>query len=323
MKRVVILAAGLAMALPLVYGAGLEDVSLHFSVHTAIVWQAPTNHLPKRLWTYKIVPQVFSAAAISNGIVLAGFEKKGFPRPSTNNLVLWADHPDIEPQPPYFAIHPSNGQMSFTLGDRAPGSSKDIARDGAAVRRALKCAGLLGVDPKDLAPTNSATAGIYGVFLARQIDGVRFFDNTEGLQIQFGKDGKIRQFGLMWPKLVRDERCATASPEEIVRCIKGNKAVWVPADEEGNYLAQVKDMGRAKKVTITQITPFYGEGIFGEEPRENEAPKQVRPVAILGGSADFGTNAVLVRIYVPLLSADVRRVLGSRAEKNPRPKSGR
>jgi hypothetical protein len=323
MKRVVILAAGLAMAMPLGYAAGLEDVSLHFSGHTAIVWQAPTNHLPKRFWTYKIVPQVFSAAAISNGIVLAGFEKKGFPRPSTNNLVLWADHPDIEPQPPYFAIHPSNGQMSFTLGDRAPGSSKDIARDGTAVRRALKCAGLLGVDPKDLAPTNSATAGIYGVFLARQIDGVRFFDDTEGLQIEFGKDGKIRQFGLMWPKLVRDESCATASPEEIVRCIRGGKTVLVPADEEGNYLAQVRDVARAKRITITHVTPHYGEGVIGEELPENQPAKCVRPTVILGCTADCGTNAVFVQIYAPILASDVRRLLGSRAEKIPGRAPGR
>src|ERR1035441_5674365 len=96
-RRLVTFAATFAMALPSVVASGLEDVSLHFSTNTAIVWQAPTNHLPQRFWTYKRLPQVFSAAAISNGIVLAGFEKKGFPRPSTNRIVLWADHMEGEP----------------------------------------------------------------------------------------------------------------------------------------------------------------------------------------------------------------------------------
>ena len=143
MKSFVMVAAGLAAILSSAVAGTVEDFSLHFSTNTPITWRAPTNHLPKRFWTYKRLPQVFSAAAISNGIVLAGFEKKGFPRPSTNEVVLWADHPDAEPRPPYFAIHPKYGQMSFTLGDRAPDSQKDVARDGAAVRRALKCAALL------------------------------------------------------------------------------------------------------------------------------------------------------------------------------------
>ena len=323
MRMLLIAGWSLAAVLPSVVASSLEDVSLHFSTNTAIVWRAPTNHLPTRFWTYKIVSQVFSATAISNGIVLAGFEKKGFPRPSTSDVVLWADHPDMEPRPPYFAIHPSNGQMSFTLGDRSPDSTKDIARDAAAVRRALKCATLLGVDSKDLAPTNSATAGTYGVFLTRQIDGVRFLDDTEGLQVQFGKDGKIRQFTLLWPKLVRDESCAIASPEEIVRCIRGAKTVLVPADEEGNYFAQVKEMARARRITITQITAHYGEGAIGEEVQDNQPAKWVRPIAILGGTADFGTNTMFVRIYAPILRADVRRLLGSRAENIPGRAPGR
>ena len=88
MRMLLIAGWSLVAVLPSVVASSLEDVSLHFSTNTAIVWRAPTNHLPTRFWTYKIVPQVFSATAISNGIVLAGFEKKGFPRPSTSDVVL-------------------------------------------------------------------------------------------------------------------------------------------------------------------------------------------------------------------------------------------
>jgi hypothetical protein len=255
------------------------------------------------------LPQVFSATAISNGIVLTSFEKKGFPAPSTKDTVLLADHSDMEPHPPYFAILPRVGELSFSLGDRSPDSRRDIARDGAAVKRALKCAALLGVDLGDLVPTNPASAGIDGVFLARQIDGVPFFDNTEGLQIQFGKDGKLRQFALIWPKLVRDQNFETASPSEIIRCIRARKAPLIPVDGELDYLARIKTLAHAKKLTITQIKAYYGEGSFGEDLPVNGPPTQVSPAAKLEGVADFGTNTMSVRLYAPILSSDVKRLL--------------
>jgi hypothetical protein len=198
----------------------------------------------------------------------------------------------------------------------------ESARDEAAVMRAWKCAAQLGIDLTQLVQTNAAGAGTGGVFLPRQLDGVQFFDGTEGFQIMFGKDGKVRFFALMWPKLERDESCATASPQEIISCIRGYKTVLVPADQEGNYFAQVKDVARARRITITHITPYYGVGMLGEERGDNEPPKHVRPIAILEATADFGTNAAHVRIYAPILAWDVRRLLALRAEKPPLPGIG-
>jgi hypothetical protein len=45
------------------------------------------------LWRNTV--KLFTAAGISNGIVLAGFEKRGFPRPSTNHVVICGDTPEI------------------------------------------------------------------------------------------------------------------------------------------------------------------------------------------------------------------------------------
>ena len=275
LKMVIMLAASLPMALPPGFAAGLEDVSLHFSINTVMVWRAPTNRMPKQLWTYKRLPQVFTAAGISNGVVLAGFEKKGFPQPSTNEVCLWADHPDGEPRPPYFAIHPRFGQMSYDLGDRAPGSPMESARDEAAVKRAWRCAAQLGVDLQQLVQTNAGGPGAGGVFLPRQLDGIPFFDETEGFQIMIGREGKVRMFALMWPKLERDESEATATPQEIIKCIRGYQTVLVPPDDGANYLAQVKEVAQARKLTITEAAPYYGEGMLGEEPRGDEPSKQI------------------------------------------------
>jgi hypothetical protein len=313
MKWLVICGVILAATRAATAAGGLEDVALHFSTNTTIVWQAPTNNLPKRLWTYKRSPQVFSAVAISNGVVLAGFEKKGFPRPTTNHVVIWADQTtDGEPSPPYFALFPQMGQMSYDLGDRAPGSPMDSARDQAAVNRAWEYASRLGADLTQLVRTNAAEPGVGGVFLPRQLDGIPFFDGTEGFHVMLCKDTKIRSFCLMWPNLERDQIEATATPQEIIRCIEGNRAVLVPGDAEGNYFTQVKQVEQARRLTITRITPYYGEGMLGEEPRENEPPKYVGPVAVLGANTEFGTNVTSVRIYAPILASDVRRLLKTR-----------
>ena len=53
MKKFVSVAAIFATVWSAGVGATLEDVSPHFGTNTAIVWQAPTNHLPERFWTYK------------------------------------------------------------------------------------------------------------------------------------------------------------------------------------------------------------------------------------------------------------------------------
>jgi hypothetical protein len=199
----------------------------------------------------------------------------------------------------------------------------ESARDEAAVKRAWRCAAQLGVDLQQLVQTNAGGPGAGGVFLPRQLDGIPFFDETEGFQIMIGREGKVRMFALMWPKLERDESEATATPQEIIKCIRGYQTVLVPPDDGANYLAQVKEVAQARKLTITEAAPYYGEGMLGEEPRGDEPSKHVRPIVILGASADLGTSTRFVRIYAPILSSDVRRLLGSRAEKIPGRAPGR
>jgi hypothetical protein len=310
-RRIILWSLGLFWTgLLVVRAATLEDVSPQFGTNTAIIWKAHTNHLSARYWTYTRSPQVFSAAAISNAIVLAGFEKKGFPRPTTNDVVLWADHSNMEPKPPSFCIFPKYGEMSFTLGDRIP-DPPDALHDEAAVKRAFKCVALLGVNEADLLPTNTATSAIYGVFLTRRLDGVPFVFENEGFQIQFGRDAKIRQFALSWPKLERDEYRATATPEEMIRCIRGRKTPVLPVDDEPDYFARIRRLAHARKLTITGITAYYNEGRYGEEPRANEPPNHITPIVELDALADFGTNSVSLKLYSPILSVDVKKLMES------------
>lgn len=302
-----------AVSSPHASPVSLDDISPHFSTNMPIIWQAPTNHLPKSFWVYKILPRVFSAATISNAIILASFQDKGFPKTSTNRIILWAEYTEGEPQPPDFAILPDEGELSYSLGDRAPDSTEKVANDEAAVERAWDCLLKLGLDRAQFVKTNVASPGDWGVFFPRLIDGVQFYnDQSEGFSYQqFGSRGKIRCFYLDLPNLEHEQNDPTATPQQIIACIRGHRVVVLPEAVEGrHYFARLKHLAEAKKLTITKIRPYYSEGVFGEVPADNVPPKIVVPIAELEAIADFGNSNMLVRIVSPITSSDVSRILG-------------
>jgi hypothetical protein len=288
----------------------LEDISPHFSTNAQIIWQAPTNHLPKSFWIYKKLPRVFPATIISNAIVLASFQDKGFPKPSTNQIVIWADRTKGEPQPPYFRITADNGEMSYSLGDRAPDLPQEIFKDEAAVDRAWERLAQLGIDRSQLVKTNVASYGVYGVFFPRQIDGIQFYDESEGFSFQqYGSHGKIRNFSVNLPNLQREQNSPTASAQQIIACIRAFKTPSPPNGEEADYFGRIKNLAKVTKLTITKITPYYGEGVYGETPTNNEPSRFVTPIAELEVIADFGNSNATVRLLSPIISSEVSRLL--------------
>jgi hypothetical protein len=62
-------------------------------------------------------------------------------------------------------------------------------------------------------------------------------------------------------------------------------------------------------LTITKITPVYGDGVFGSTANDNLAGNFATPFAELEAIADFGTNRATVRLVSPILSSEVRRLL--------------
>jgi hypothetical protein len=181
--------------------------------------------------------------------------------------------------------------------------------DRAAVDYAWDCLARLGIDRKQFVKTNDSK---FGVSFPRQIDGIRFQDDSEGFSIQqYGKERKLRYFCLTLPTLQRTKEDITASPKEIIACIRAFKVPIMPNGEEADYLGRVKAIAKAKKLTITKLTLYYGDGAFGETPPENQPPKTVTPIAYLETTANFGTSNATLTLAAPILSSDVRRLLHS------------
>jgi hypothetical protein len=200
--------------------------------------------------------------------------------------------------------------MSYSLGDRAPDSPQEIFKDEAAVERAWDRLAQLGIDRSQLVKTNVASYGVYGVFLPRQIDGIQVYDESEGFSFQqYGSHGKIRCFSLALPNLEHEQKSPTASAQQIIACIRAFKTPSPPDGEESDYFGRIKNLAKATKLTITKITPYYGEGVYGETPTNNEPSRFVTPIAELEAVADFGNSNATVRLLSPIISSDVNRLL--------------
>lgn len=309
MKGFILTASLIAMAGAAFADYTLEDLSPHFATNAPIIWEAPTNHLPSGFWIYQKAPRVFSAETISNAVVLASFQAKGFPKASKHQTVLWADHSDAEPMPPCFTINPASGQISFSMQDRRPESAEAYDKGPATVNRAWGCLVQLQVDPSQFVKTNAAGSGVWGIFLPRQIDGWKVFDENQGFSFEQLTNGTISGFSLTLPNLIRKEKCPVAIPQQIIACIRAFKAPTLPQENEPDYFGRLRVLGQARKLTIKQITPCYSEGMFGESLTDTKAMQIVMPVARLEAIADFGNSNMMVNLYTPITSNEVARLL--------------
>jgi hypothetical protein len=304
----------------------LERFSPHLSTNTEIQWQAPTNRLPKSFWIYKrLPPRPFSASVISNAVILASLQDKGFPKPSTNAFFIWSAPNPCGMSFSIFSIQPASTTISFSSPNQNL-STDNVPDDETVTKRAFECAARFGLDQAHLIPKNvysssnaagceeTLTNGICarGIFLSRKLDGVGFFgdanNGSEGFSIEFGSRGQIRSFSFVWPNLEPDQKSLAASPKEIIRYIREHKVMVLP-DDEPNYFGRIKMLAKAKAFTITKIMPCYGEGVFGEVPTNDVPPEFVTPIAELEAVAEFGNSNATVRLLSPIISSEVNRLL--------------
>src|ERR1700677_1759810 len=130
-----------------------QELSSHVFTNAAIVWEIPSNRLPEKLWVYRrILPHVFPPAVISNAVVLAALQSRGFPQPSTNDFYILEEVPPDWPSTivPLLAIQPRDANLSFGIVHFSPVSEKEIPDEDKLVRRAREYAFQLGLDPANL-----------------------------------------------------------------------------------------------------------------------------------------------------------------------------
>jgi len=309
-----------------------QELTACLFTNAEIVWEATTNHLPKNFWVYeRALPHVFSASVISNAIVLGSLQAKGFPKPSKRDFFIAEDRgPNYPgPIPTIFGIRPGDANIYYSMPGDASGSGDTLPDDETVVRRAWQCASQLGLDTTKLVQKSTFSNSCEvrrgseitnricgrGVFLSRQLDGIDFFsaDNTgegaEGFTFELGSRSQIRAFSLRWSNMTRRESHAIASPQEIIRCVKEHRIIVLPGINEGDYFSRLRRLAEAGKLTITQITSCYGNGVFGEVPTNDVPCRFAMPFAVLEATAECGGNNEIVRMVSPIISSEVDRLL--------------
>jgi hypothetical protein len=306
----------------------LEKFAPNFSTNTAILWQAPTNSLPVSLWIYKrLPPQPFLAAVISNAITIAALQDRGIPKPSTNNFYIWTPPDCCGVGRSIFGIEPAKTQIFFSSTNQNF-STENLPDDKTVKKLAFNYASLLGLGKANLIPQNifcssnaiengvKSTNGCYskGVFLSRELDGVTFYSNggvdeADGFSIEFGSHGQVRAFSLVWPNFERNQNGKTASPQEIINCLRERRIIVIPNPDEETYFERLKYLSQAKTFTITKMTPRYGEGVFGEVPTNDIPPRSIIPFAEIEAVANVGNSNATVKLISPILSSEVARLI--------------
>jgi hypothetical protein len=305
-----------------------QEVSSHVFTDAAVIWQIPTNQIPKSLWVYRrLLPHIFPPGVISNAVVLGSLQSRGFPPSTTNDFYLPQQVPENWPGtiPTLLGIRPCDAYLYYTIPAYGAISPKEVPNDDTIMRAARKTAPLLGLDPANLEHGKIYTHSCVidqavntfcgrGVFFPRYLDGISFFsaaddgESAEGFSMEFGEGGKIQAFSLRWSDVERAKYERTASPSEMARCIQTHHVIVLPNFKEDDF-ARLRKLATATKLTVTKITPYYGEGMFGEAPANDVPPEFITPFAELEAMAELNNTNTIVRLLCPILADDAKRLL--------------
>jgi hypothetical protein len=316
----VIWTANLAL---IVTGASAQQAPGDFwyrpATNVQIVWKAPTNHLPKSFWVYRRLPHIFPETVISNARAIGSLPAKG-------PVLLWTNKAYII-TPPWkgpgkfpsdLVINHEGAMLEFQARNQGMDSATNIPSDEVLAKRAWDYAFQLGVDREQVTQESVENRDVQYqkilgvetnqvfwriVNLSRRIDGFGFFENVEGFSAHFGNNGQLKQCSLSWPNLEPFQIQQMPNGEEIVNWIRAGRSMPEPEvleDQDHNRLHALRN---SKKLTITKITPLYGEGFFGEMPKSNDVRSDfVSLMMVLEVAIEPQTTGRALHLLCPMLA---------------------
>jgi len=272
-----------------------------------IVWSVPTNSWPSSLWTYRVVPQSFSPAVISNLMALGKFTERNrtnIPgRPPFNNSQMsyfsnekgtrylgilqplgWIYYKDEAAESLTNPICVPNDDEALQLAneylrvigiDRSQLSEKSDGFQLRVYRELGRATWLDEQNHKEISATNSR-----GVYFIRRIDGVDFIGLgvQGGVFFNFGNNAQLIDLKIVWKGLEPSQLHKTLDQHEFVKMFAEGRGKWNPP------LANLNDI---KKITITRVAPYY-RGVDGDD----DEATLIKPFAFLTTIIDYGNTHV-------------------------------
>ncbi len=283
-----------------------------------LIWNAPlSNHYPSMLWVYRIVPQSFSPAVISNLMALGSFTMadrthvEGQPSFKDKQMMYFTD----ENKRKELGVFPSIGWIYYNDRDAEPKKNEvsTVPNDEKAYELALEFLRKFGVDRSQLVTKPGSTElkimrdveirGYFndekkkeiedvvnrGVFFIRRVDGIDFdgIGSRGGVYFNFGKDCRLARLKIVWKGIEPFQLHKTLTPQEIMAGIVVGKTQW----ENGPMAWQ-----SAKTITITSCVPYY-RGLLGDDKEH----KFIEPYAELSALVDDGVRKIVLKVECPTL----------------------
>ncbi len=325
----VLLLAGLPLASALAQDVvSLESLSPNFPDSARMIWQVPSNHIPRSLGIYTNVPTIFPIPVLSNAIRLASFAMPRKLTASTNMLHMRDNNTEFWSRS--LAVLPQPGQLGYhVLG--GPTNPTNVPSAAEVTQLAWQYARLLGLNTAELLERPQSRrvrmceygsftnrVGARGTFLTRKIGAIELRDY--GLDVEFGADKQVRSFMVLWPTLKLAQMVPTATPQQIMQSIRARKTPLALLEPEG-YIdrATLAALEKTRTLTLLKLTPIYAEGRYGKGP--SNGPAQVfTPYAELEATAQLDRTNLHIRLLSPLLAQDAAAPVSTRP---PASKPGR
>ena len=256
MKSLLIIFLFLTLAAPMSRGDSFTD---EITAGMKIVWAVPTNVWPptNKIWSYKVIPQHFSDAAISNLMTSLG----------TKNL-------NINPASGYINYQDEKAIASMVSSvTNVPSPVIGVPSKQETYQLGLKYLHLAGIDTSQLATkpdgklytvswlgtrewfdTNRnyiKETNSWGVAFYRRIDGINAYGASVAF-FEFGNNAKVHELEISWRNLEPYQLLDHfVTPAQIVQSIQNGKTPFLPR------LRTIWTFGKVKTLTITDAEPCY------------------------------------------------------------------
>lgn len=293
---------------------GLEGVSFRPHTNAVVVWAA-TNELPGELWIYKVVPQEFSMAVVSNVMALCEFQWNNLRKPidpdiEDKKLITFTDKKQQWTR--YLEIAPTLGWIEYNAGQDPKTSSNGVPSKAEMETLARNALFQLGIDRSLVCDKHNVfeteqgklsrdgrrlTTNIVarGISLTRLIDGIEP-RNVVSFRMIVEGNMRLTQLILNWRHLSPHEPHLVSTPNEIVHSVRSGYAKLPPQP------ADLSGMDSAVKLRITDVMLRYFDG-KGSKSLEFSYP--FAALKVLGSFE--GTNTTTFFLECPILSTNVFR----------------
>lgn len=297
---------------------GLQGVPFRLGTNTVIGWAA-TNELPRSLWVYKVVPQEFSMAVVSNVIALCDFQWNNLRKPIdpdiedkklitfTDKKQRWTRYLEIAPTLGWIEYNAGPDPKTPTNGVPSQAEMETLARNvlfQLGIDRSLVCdkhnvfetvQGKLSRDGERLT-TNVVARGIT---LTRRIDGIEP-RNVASFRMIVEGNTRLTQLLLNWRHLLPHEPHLVSTPIEVMDSIKRGYTMLPPQP------ADLSGIDMAEKLTITDVMLRYFDGNSKKALDFSYPFAALRVVASLEGG-----NTRTFYLQCPILSTNRFTAIGS------------